>query len=96
MKTFIFKIKMPDYDFTVHEDQILKDFMTEPGRLIEFIKSALKNLDFIEIDEVILERKNFYDEINKPILDKVLGFSKEPGNNQADVDEFISKLIKGK
>lgn len=96
MKTFVFKIEIPDYDFTVHEEQIMSDFIREPGAFIEFIKRGIAELSKITSDEVRLELNKLYADIYKPMLDKALQYSHEPGNNHEDVNEFISKLIKGK
>jgi len=59
MKTFTHEIKIPDIQFTVHENEILKDFLLEPGTLIEFIKKAVCELDKIDNDIVKIKLKEF-------------------------------------
>ena len=94
MKTFVFKIKIPDYDFTVHEDQILKDFLLEPGTFIEFIKKGISQLYESENDIVHIHLNGLIKQFSKPLFKKVLDLADNETIEKEDIIELIKKLIK--
>ena len=93
MKTFIHKIEIPDQEITVHEDEILKDFMTAPGELISFMKRALIELNGIDSDEAKLEVAKLANFFERNTLEHVLNRAQEPGINMQDLVQFLHELI---
>jgi hypothetical protein len=63
--TLISKIKIPDYEFSIDSDEVLKRYLLEPGAFIEFMKKGIAELKKIDDEVVKVELNEFIKKLIK-------------------------------